>query len=251
MKNHFEISRFWFLLRLELFKARKGLVLLFVITFGMLFFVGFLLDILVETTRIFDSHEVNYASSLLIGGFVLSSLAFSDLGNPLKRLQFLTLPVSTLERVLCMWLLTSIGWVLFFTITYTLYTLALNPIGHMIFKFIKIKSFDPFNDFSISAIKYYMILQGIFLMGAAYFRGYVLPKVMFTLVIVAFSFGVLVFISLKDIFMSEHSCKGFECELVTEIGSHQIWVILKSLFWYVLAPLTWVLTYLGIREQEA
>jgi hypothetical protein len=100
LKNYFNIKRFWLLLKLELFKSRKGIAMTFVITFGMLFFIGLLFGIVVEPNLIVFEHSGSYVFTLLTGGFILSSLAFNDLANDLKRFRFLTFPVSVFRKVL-------------------------------------------------------------------------------------------------------------------------------------------------------
>ena len=101
VKNYFDLSRFWLLLKMELFRSRKGLLLMLVIIFGILFFAGLLLTCAIEKKRIFDEHPSNYAFHLMIGGFILSSLAYNDLSNTLKRYRYLTLPASKIGRASC------------------------------------------------------------------------------------------------------------------------------------------------------
>lgn len=250
MKAQLNIHRLVSLLRLELYKARKGLLLVFVIAFGILFFVGLLLQILVENNRVFDSHEMNYAFTLLIGGFILSSQAFHDLGKSLRRQAFLTLPVSALERVLAMWFLTSLGWIVIFTTTYTLYTLLANSLGHWIFQFVTFVPFDPLGSFALATMQYYFVLQGLFLLGSASFRGYALPKTIAALLVIGLIALVLIYNLLKEAFMNGHECQGAECDLLQQAGSHTVWELAKLAFWWLLAPVTWVLTYLSISEQE-
>src|SRR5688572_27476939 len=111
VKNVFDVSRFGLLLRLELFRSRTAIGMMLVITLGMLILFGLLLDIIVSNIRLVYDHHENYAASLLIGGFIMTSLAFTDLSSPLKRSNYLALPASTFEKFLSMWLLTSVGWV--------------------------------------------------------------------------------------------------------------------------------------------
>lgn len=251
MKDYFDISRFWLLLRMEIFRSRKGLLMTFVITFGFLFFMGMLLECMVEKIKVFESHPLNYAFSLMVGGFILSSLAFNDLSNTLKRYQYLTLPASTLEKFISMWLLTSVGWIIFFTFAYTVYTLIANAIGTALFSHITFPTFDPFSEFATDVIKYYFVLQGIFLVGAAHCKGYVFPKTLFTLVIFSVIIGILAYFIMRGSFLVEHECGAGECEVLDQIKGHQASLFLQGLFWWVLAPLCWVITYIGLREQEA
>lgn len=250
LKNHFELSRFWLLLKMELFKSRKGVLMTFVIVFGMLFFLDFLLSNFIEKGKLVHEHTGSYTFPLIVGGCILSSLAFGGLGSPLKRHQFLTLPVSSLERFLCMWLLTTVGWITFFTITYTVYAVAVNQVGQIMFNDVEFRAFEPFGENTLTSVRYYFVLQGIFLAGAVYSRGYALPKTLFALVVFFLVCGMLGYLILKDVFMTEHECNGYDCVLLKGIDVHPVWAAAQWMFWWVLAPLTWVATYVGLKDQE-
>ncbi len=250
LTNYFDIYRFLQLLKIEIFRSRKGIGIIFVAVFGMLFFIGLLLAILVETHKLQYDHHENYGPSLLLGGCILSSLAFQDLGSPLKRPQYLTLPVSTLEKFLCLWLLTSVGWIALFTLAYVLYTLLANVVGHVWFSHISFQSFHPLSHSSWTAMRVYFVVQGIFLVGAAHFNGYVFPKTVFVLVIVGLVWGLLAYFILKDVFLSDHRCDENGCELVDAVQVHSAWLITQWLFWWVLAPVCWLATYLGLKDKE-
>ena len=249
LKNYFDGSRFWLLLKMELFRSRKGLLMTFVISFGLLFFGGLLLDCAMEKRKIFDGHSSNYVFHLMIGGFILSSLAFNDLSDTLKRHHYLTLPVSTFEKFICMWLLTSVGWITVFTITYTIYTLIANAIGPVLFSDMTFLAFDPLGNFSLTAMKSYFVLQGIFLVGAAYFKGYVFPKTLFALILFFMVVGILGYFIMGDEFFN-HDCGVGQCAVLNQILSHNISVVLQWIFWWVLAPACWINTYVGLKEQE-
>jgi hypothetical protein len=250
LTNYFEISRFWLLLKVELFRSRKGVLMTFVITFGMLFFAGLLLDILVEKEKVFFGHEENYTLALMIGGFILTSLAFDDLGNTLRRSHYLTLPASAFEKFTCMWLLTSAGWIILFTIIYSFYTFIANVIGPILFRHITFQPFEPLGEYSLDTMRSYFVLQGVFLVGAVQFRGYVFPKTLFTLILFGAVCGTIAYFIMEDLLLA-HECNAGECELVKRMKVHQAWVLVKWLFWWTLAPLCWVITYLGLKEQEA
>jgi hypothetical protein len=252
VSNYFDISRFWLLLKMEWFRSRKVLVMTFVIIFGILFFMGLILNVTFSPREVFDSHPGNFAFSLILGGFILSSLAFHDLGNAVKRYHFLMLPVSPFERFVCMWLLTSVGWIAVFTSLYTLYTFAANAIGGVLFHDMIFPVFDPFGRFAINAIRSYFVLQGIFLVGAAYFQGYAFPKTLFVLIIFLTVFGAITYLIMKDAFFTDHDCGTTpgDCALLNEMIRHDAAVVAQWLFWWVLAPLCWVAGYLGLKDQE-
>lgn len=250
MNKYFDVSRFWLFLKVELFKSRNGIAMTFVIVFGALFFLGFLLSIFLESPTHYD-HSESYASTLILGGFIMSSLAFFDLGSALKRYRYLTLPVSAFERFVCMWLLTSVGWLILFTLSFTVYTWIANPVGQLLFPNVAFKSFDPVGSFALSTMRYYFVLQGIFLLGAVHFRGYVFPKTAVVLILFALVCVVILYFIMRGPFTEDHRCTSAnECELVDAMAVHPIWLVTKWMFWWVLAPLSWVLTYLGLKDQE-
>ncbi|HCX23804.1 MAG: hypothetical protein CMB80_34290 [Flammeovirgaceae bacterium] len=251
MSSRFDFHRFLRLLKLELFQSRKGIAMVFIITFGVLFFVGFILSLFVERPAEYD-HTDSYVGALLIGGFIVSSLAFSGIDRQLKRIGFLMLPVSALERLVCAWLLTCIGWVLAYSIGFVVYVMIANPVGQVFFPDTSFKSFDVMGSAAMMAIKAYVVLQGLFLVGAAHFRGYVFPKTMVVLIGILTIVGFVIFFVLKDEFTSEHYCTVTgECELVDAFAVHPVYYVAKWLFWLVLAPLAWLLTYFGLKDQDA
>jgi hypothetical protein len=58
IKKYFQLSRFWLLVKLEIFKARKGILMTFVITFGLLFLIGLLFTLAVAPNLIEYGHSV-------------------------------------------------------------------------------------------------------------------------------------------------------------------------------------------------
>ena len=142
-----------------------------------------------------------------------------------------------------MWLLTSVGWIAVFTITYTIYTLIANAIGPVLFSHMTFLAFDPLGNFSMNTIKSYFVLQGIFLVGAAYFKGYVFPKTLFTLILFLTVGGILAYFIMGDEFYN-HDCGIGECAVLNEMISHKVSVFIQWIFWWVLAPVCWVNTYL-------
>jgi hypothetical protein len=248
LSNYFEPLRFWRLLKMELFRSKKGLVITFVVTFGFLF-TGFILENIFSSSQVFDSHGVSYTFLLLTGGFILSSLAFSDLGNPLRRYSYLTLPASTFEKFMSMWVLTCIGWILMFTITFLIYSLIANSAGRYFFRNVTFRAFDPLDKATLIAMGYYILFQAIFLVGAVHFRGYVFPKTIFVVMLFGMICGLIVYLIMADIINTADQCppgyNPFEDKPIKQF----LQIVGRSGAW-ILAPLGWVITYIGLKEQE-
>ncbi|MGB0176243.1 MAG: hypothetical protein ACPF9D_03695 [Owenweeksia sp.] len=250
LNEHLDLQRLWALVKLETVRSRRGIGMTFIIVFDLLFFVSMLLGLYVEPEQKVFEHYDSYSSSLLITGFILSSLAYRDLGHTLKRYNYLTLPASALEKFLSQWLLTSLGWILLYTLAYTVYTWLANPIGRLIFNEVEFESFSPFHPQVLASMKFYFVLQGIFLVGSVQFRGYAFAKTLGVLSLFAGACFLVTYVMMKDLFLSPHECSDTDCELLDHFGAHYIWPLACGLFWWLLAPLTWLITYLGIKEKE-
>ena len=244
----FSISRFFTLLKLELYRSRKAVLITFVITFGLLF-TGLILETILGYKNVFESHPSSYAFALMMGGFILSSLTFNDLSNTLRRQNYLILPASTLEKYLSMWLLTCICWIIIFTLTYIVYALIANAIGHHLFRNMTYLAFVPFSRVPVGAIKFYIVLQGIFMIAAVHFRGFVFPKTILTLLLFGMVCGIIFYCIMTGLF---HSDSEILAEYKPPKGTavYQLWQAIIWLFWWVLAPLSWVITYIGLKEEE-
>lgn len=251
MNKYFSISRFLLLIKLELHSSRKAVLITLDVIFVMLFFIDFLLSLIIEQNVVYFDHDESFAFTLIIGGFVLSSLAFSGLSNTLKRPNYLTLPVSALERMSVMWLLTSVVWVIFFSLLYYLYTLLVNLLGEVLFDTVRFQSFTPFREFPIAVIKYYMIFQGVFMIGAAHFKRYVFPKILLVLILIAIFTGIVGYFFMFDTLSNAPSdvCLS-NLDEMEDKSIHSFWQFVKVLFWWGFGPLCWCIAYLGLRDQE-
>jgi hypothetical protein len=236
-------------MKMEIFRSLKGILLTFALVFGLLFVMGFVMTIVFDADLSVYSHAGTFAFSLMAGGFILSSLAFNDLSHTLKRYRYLTLPASGFEKFLSMWLLTSLGWVLAFTLAYFIYAVFVNALGSVIFRSISFMPFDPFGHISVQAAKYYFVLQGIFLAGATTFKGYVFPKTMLSLVLFALVCGLVFYLAMHGMFKldEDYFLKG---NTLVKMPVYRFWQLAVWFFWWVLAPLSWVIGYMGLKEKE-
>jgi hypothetical protein len=247
LKNYFELSRFWLLLKMELSRSRKGVLMALVIIFGSLFILGLLLGPILDPGMVVFEHSPTYAFTLLIGGFILSSMAYRDLSNSLRRHNYLTLPASTFEKFLSMWLLTSVGWILLYTVLYTIYTIFANALGPLLYDHLTFVPFEPLGPSATKIMKFYFVLQGVFLAGAAHFKGYPFPKTLLTLVLLGTVCGVIMYFIMKGLFDFDMSS---DPDIFNGMPSAHMWKVMQWLFWWILAPLCLVITYLGLKEQE-
>ena len=246
--SNFQLSRLCSYFKLEVMRNKKGLMLALVLPFAISFFMGLLLVIIVEQTVVYEHHE-NYAFILIIGGFIITSMAFTDLGKPFAKAQYLTLPVSTLEKFVGMWFMTSICWIVLLTLLYGVYGEIANMIGSYLFSSVQFESFNPFHRTVISSIAYYFVLQGIFLIGATHFEKYVFAKLAVVFVLLFLVLVFLLYLFLGDLI---NTClENMNGPMNEEMNSYKLFKVAKWLFWWILAPLSWVIAYYGLKDKEA
>ena len=226
----------------------RSMIMTIVINFGLVL-LSLVLETIFDYKKVFESHDENFAGSLIIGGCIISSLAFRELSNPLKRTNYLTLPATSFEKFLSMWLLTCVGWIVLFTILYVLNTLLANEIGHILFKQMVFRPFNPFSSTSILAMQYYFVLQGIFLAAAVHFKGYVFPRTIFVMILFALFSAAIAYFFMAEIIHSDFECTAENNPLVN-MPIYSFWTAAVWMFWWILAPVSWVVTYFGLKEQE-
>jgi hypothetical protein len=127
-----------------------------------------------------------YTGVYFIVGFVLTSAAFSELNSPHSGYAFLTLPVSSLEKLIGAWFITSIVYSLaYFLIVLAMYVVVgLIMPGTVLFDAIELGASNVANDPNIrtqpetvqiiqlagfKTILSYLTMQPVFLIGASTF----------------------------------------------------------------------------------
>ena len=248
LSNYFHPLRFWLLLKMEMHRSRKGFLITFIITFGLLF-TGFIIENIFSPHKVYNTHGESFIFFLLLGGFIMSSLAFNDLGNPLRRYGYLTLPTSSFEKFMSMWVLTCAGWIIMFSFTFFVYSLIANSAGRFFFRNMSFLAFDPFDGSVGRGIIYYIMFQAIFLVGAVHFRNYVFPKTIFAFLLFGMICGLIFFLTMADIILTADQCPAgynpFEEESVKKF-----WLVVSRPGSWLLAPLCWFIAYTGLKEQE-
>lgn len=203
-----------------------------------------------------DGHVPMFIASLIILGILFTSNAYKDLLRTHKRYAYLTLPASNLEKFLSMWLLTTVGFTLVYIIYYYLLSSLLNSMGMLITgrEFI---FFDVTEMHVVKGIKVYLVVQSVFLLGAASFNSLPLLKTLLVLFLAGISYAILTSLSgaiiFADLFNGDQLKIGpesFSGNLRSFLDGDNIERIFRTLFYYVLAPVCWIITYLKIKERE-
>lgn len=248
INKYFEPTRFWLLLQLEFHRNKRVICITILTTLGSLFLAALLSNI-IEGGQDNVGHVTNYCLAIGIGGFVITSMAFSDLAHTTRRNGYLTLPASIFEKLLSVWMLTCVVWSVMLIVLYVPYTWCVAQLTDTLFKSRAQFDFNPFNEELLGALRGYIILQGIYLIGAIQFRGYAFAKTSLTILIFMAVCGLIFYWIMADVLPFDEVC-------VSQMGTmeasmvYKFWLALGWLYYWAFAPLCWWIAYLSLKEQE-
>lgn len=196
-----------------------------------------------------------YFSALFVGGYIFTAGIFNELHNPQKSYQFLTLPVSTTERLLGGWLLTGIIFPILGLLGMALIVLLANLVMNFTLDVAPFQS--VFSSQSFTALKVYFVTQSIFLLGAAYFRKNNFLKTILALFVISVVVQIIVVTTAWALF-SPFTDGGDGINIGPEdlpprmeiLFTNYIPAIAKVVFWYLTVPFFLITTWFSLKERQ-
>lgn len=255
LEQQFQIQRFIALLKVELSKINRSTWMII----GAVFTVSLLTSLVWAADQDPEFHQIFYPIILLGGGFLFTSVAFSELIEDKSRQFYLTLPASNLEKFLSKLLVSSIAYTTFVVVGYFLFSLLVDGLTNYYYNY-QFIPFAPFSGEYWLIFKLYLTLQSIFLLGAITFRKYAFFKTMLIGATLPFVFGIISFLLLRLVFFdyfgfspdmegsintNMQPSKGFE-----SFGQNILWPLVQFLFWVGLPIFFWVVAYFRLTEKE-
>jgi hypothetical protein len=212
-----------------------------------------------------EFHLIYYFLLLYIGGFIFTSRAFREMYNGQKSYTYVTLPGSPPEKFVERWFLTSVGYVIGAFAAYFVIALISEGINRALFGYSH-ALLNPAGRTFLLGVAVFLVLQGMFFAGAVYFRKHPLVKTILMITLAAIALLVISIITIRVIspgyFEFTHRA-GREFNSLRELAAwlglteeglqllgRTIWIVIRVLFWAVLAPCCWVLSYLKFRKIE-
>jgi hypothetical protein len=187
-----------------------------------------------------------------LGGFIYTSRIFGELHQPEKSYQYLTLPASTLEKMVSQWLFSAVGFVLVSYILLFIVSLLGAVTASALFD-IQFELLNVQNLIFTQNTGIYFVLQSIFFLGACYFRNYNFIKTLLALFIVGFAINLIVSGLLYVIFgQSILSESNFwmqlnDLPLFVETEFPQL---VRAVVGYGIAPFFLVVSYFTLKERQ-
>jgi len=251
-KKYFNSTRLFYLLRRELVINYK-LFLTDAAAVG-----GFLLLLLMSDSYVrgyldYGPFVTTFYFFFFLGGAIFTSKIFGELQHPEKSYRYLTLPASTLEKLITKWLLSTLG---FIVAAYLGVQLIAAIGGYLSATFF---GFDfymlPIDDtgFLTQAARY-LVLHSVFFLGACTFRNHNFLKTLLALFVVGsvvsiFTGLIAYLIPGEDIMTNYSHLKNLEA-LNNSNFLQQLSQIIEIVQWYVLAPFFIVVSYFKIQERQ-
>lgn len=283
MNQAFDLQRWGLLVRKHWSDNRNKYTLsLGAIAALLLLWFGFLILVDKRGAMNKEGQIFTYYVGLFLTGALYASFLFGDLANKPKALNFMSVPASQLEKVLCMALYCVVAfWVCYTAIFYfvdfimikvsnAVQLARLKEGATLNYPFVKETVFNvfgrientprdnPFNPLTVVLLLFFAV-QGAYALGSIYFPTYSFIKTTISLLLI-----ILLFIFLMAKVLLPILPKGSFGDSLTKFYiydrdySNRSVILLPSwtdnvifgFFKYLLAPAFWVVTYFRLKEKE-
>jgi hypothetical protein len=264
IESVFNPRRLFLLLRRDFVNGYRGLLIAMAAVGGTILVIS-ILSMIGGRQREF--YTPFFVQMLFLAGFIYTSLAFKEMHQNASGSFYLTLPGTTLEKLASKLLSTSLG----FAIGAVIYMTVVSAVSELVVRAIFGTGHDFFNPLSrdvLLSVAVYLVMQSIFLLGSVWFKKLAFLKtslamfVLFTAL--AIFAGVLMRLLFGEYFRGSELTpqaqaaitRYFTMTFPTEeaarlyMANGTIPLILKILFWGVMAPVCWVISYLRLSETE-
>ncbi len=190
--------------------------------------------------------NITYYIAFIVGSLFVNATAFRDFRGKERKMSFLMLPSSTLEKVLSQYLLVTVVFTVLVTLAYAVFSVLYVSIIKVFTEY-SLDFHNPFNEINwIAFIRLYFPVQLLLLAGAVTFK-----KVpLFYTGLVSFLFSLLlavIFVGLGYLLFSGHSSTGVNLELHSPLPIRFDEVNANSFYRWTLKSVYYFLQYgLGI-----
>ncbi len=249
--NFLSIKRLYLLIRRQILSERLGWLIALSAVAGIMLVISLLVAYF--NPVLLPALTPSYLSIMFIGGYIFTSSIFSELHYPQKSVHYLTIPVSTTERLLAAWIITGILFPIFSLILIAIIvfianlimnlTLDLTPFNHV------------FSNGGPGVFRSYLITQSLFLLGAAYFRKYNFLKTLLAIFVFIVAITILTAIFGWVIFTPYSGQEFTEGNQSLTINLHsllteRIPAIASFIYFYVGVPFFLVVTWFTLKERQ-
>jgi len=267
VNNLFSLNRTLKLIRKDMLSEYKSLIIWLSTSAGVMIVIS-ALNMLINKLQggaisgSSEFHTIFYIILLFPGGYILTSSMFKDTHDKSRNIYWLTLPGSTLEKLISRLLISSVFYVIILTLLYPLLAMVSELFNLALFG-IRHDFFNPFTGQTLKLIPYYLVTQSLFFAGAASFRKHPFAKTLLSLAVFQIAFSIIAVTLLRIFFGSYFNSiqnlnfneadfvnfTGYSMDSLTGLARFAI-TAGKIVFWGLLAPFFYVLSYFKLSEKE-
>jgi hypothetical protein len=215
--------------------------------------------------------QITFFLSLFAVGTFYASQYFRDLGSRSKGINFLLVPASAFEKLLCSLLYSVVLFFIVFTTAFYLIDVLMVAIANSlpgteklagkpnvinVFKVIILR----FNsDSTINFLLFFFSVQSAFLLGSVYFEKYSFIKTIICGFVAGFILFCMMYFFYEHLLPNGGFHKGFLTSFrvhVDGVNDHLVqvprWIgeVFRFLIMYGIAPFLWIVTYFRLKEKQ-
>lgn len=200
-----------------------------------------------------------FVGMLCIWGSIAASFTFHGLHDKTKNESYLLLPASALEKTIARILKISVIFVTYLLLFTTLISLVTEGINLLAFGRYN-SLFNPFDQEVWICIGTFLVVQSMFFLGAAWFRTLHWFKTVLSVSVIGIGLGVLTLVAFRILFADFFiglvvPSPGFFVAMANIYSSNKdlwdtVWMVLKVLYFSVLAPFCWFVAWLRVKETQ-
>ncbi|MFW6248884.1 MAG: hypothetical protein ACOC4J_03850 [Bacteroidota bacterium] len=249
--NQFSMKRFILIMnRYVTFNLKSWLIALGALM-GIIIIVGLLNVYQSGGINILEPISVVGTVLVMISGFILTSMTYSELHTPAKSQFFLTLPATTSEKLFAHWLVTSVVYILLANLLVSLAVLIYTSVSMLLWNS-NFVFFNPFTIGNLELMGIYVIVHSIFFLGAIHFRKNNFMKTILSVFVIATIINIVV-VSVSYLFVGttnfEMSGEGSNPELIHFI-ENTLPMVGKIFLYGLLAPFCLLVSFYKLKERE-
>lgn len=254
-ERHFSPGRWMKLLRADLVQYKSSMSIAAMAVFGAALLV---LVALAPTAGGWQPHEIFIPGILYLGGLVVISYSFVELGDPVRRSAYLLVPASALEKVTARLALTLVAFPVAGLMLYWATSLVGAGLGGLIWD----ESFgvyNPFTEETWQLLAVYPMVHSVFFLGAVWFRKATVSKTILAVVLAQIGLAIVTALIFRVVFfdffhgLSFEPSKEFRLN-VTDAGwlTSDLSARIGKVFTHLLfGPWLWVIAYLRLADTES
>ncbi len=254
----FSIKRIALLMQKNIYENTKGFLKGLSILFGA--FMVIILFTMYDNFSALKTMNFFYNAGFIVTGILVAGMAFSNLRSKEKTMSYLSLPASTIEKLLAELLISTVVFFAVYVSAFYIFNFLMILFGQVVN--VEVELVNIFREEVLMKYWYFIIFQSIAFAGAATFRKRPLLSTGFSLFVAgnAIILYLLIFAMIlkntgqpTSIAVDSLGIHDIDTNSdVSDLFPYSMFIVntAKNLFYYATAPVFWTVAYFKLKEKE-